>query len=146
MLERLSAFTPRDGLFPIIVGVPTLTLALAQIWLDTQPRPETKEAGIREESDERFSTWIRELKGKNLCYVIAFAWTAGLALAIYLLGYYVTIPSFLLLYSKLHDRGWRSSIVLTVTVSVFLYLSFVVGFKFEFYPGLLFESLGISLF
>ena len=142
-IERFFDFgwKMQDGLFPLIIGIPTIALGTAQIVRDTRHRQKPKEAGTGGAGDDSLSIWIRSLKGENLCYVIAFAWTAGLVLILYLLGYYVAIPLFLLLYFKLHGRGWRSSIALCLIISAVLYLSFVVGFKFIFYKGLLLKGL-----
>ena len=142
-IERLFDFgwKMQDGLFPLIIGIPTIALGTAQIILDMRHRQKPKEAGTGIASDASIGIWIRSLKGENLCYVIAFAWIVGLVIMIYLLGYYVAIPLFLLLYFKLHGRRWRSSIALCLIISAVLYLSFVLGFKFTFYKGLLFKGL-----
>lgn len=127
----------RDVLFPVIIGIPTIALAIAQVWLDTRRAQKPGEANSGTGAEARISVWIRDLYGTNFNYVLAFFWAIGLVVAIYLFGYYITIPLFLIFYFKLHERGWRSSAILTVAISAVLYLSFVIGFRFYFYQGLL---------
>ena len=136
----------RDVLFPVVIGIPTIALAIAQVWLDTRRAQKPGEASSGTGAEARISVWLRDLYGTNFDYVLAFFWAIGLVVAIYLLGYYIAIPLFLIFYFKLHDRGWRSSAILTIAISAVLYLSFVIGFRFYFYQGLLIKFIYSLMF
>ena len=139
VLIALFSYPLQAKLFPLVIGIPTLILAAIQVVRDTLPRFQPRKDNAGKGNGERFSSWIRELKGKNLGYLLTFAWIAGLILAIFLIGFYGAIPMFLFLFFKLHGQRWLFSTIMTIVMSSVLYAVFVLGFKFTFYEGLLFS-------
>ena len=85
------------------------------------------EAGKQEESRE---SWRGSL--------VAGAWVAGFFLVIYLLGFIIAIPLFVLSYMKLHGTRWVVAIVFAVLASALIYGGFELALKVNLYKGLVF--------
>ena len=66
------------------------------------------------------------------------SWILGLPLAVWLLGFRVAIPLFVLSYLRFHGRGWLISIILTVLTTIFLIGIFEFALGVELYKGLVF--------
>jgi hypothetical protein len=74
------------------------------------------------------------------------AWVLGLALGIYILGYIVITPLFLIAYMRWLKVKWRTIIIDTVLVSVIIYFVFQFFLKVELYPGLLFKWFDVRFY
>ena len=66
------------------------------------------------------------------------AWIMGFALAIYLIGFLVTTPLFIISYLKVRGKTWRQCITIAVVTTGLMYLVFEFFLKVELYRGLLF--------
>lgn len=69
---------------------------------------------------------------------LVFGWTAGLCLAIYLLGFYIAVPIFAFAYLKWRGRSWLTAIIFAIAILVFIYIVFNIGLKSPLYKGLIF--------
>ncbi len=69
-------------------------------------------------------------------------WLVAYLLGITLAGFLIASPLFLLAYMRVYRSGWRRSIVVTAVTFAVIYGIFVVGFKVDLYPGLLFKWFG----
>jgi hypothetical protein len=94
--------------------------------------------------------FIRELRSKKetrgaeeatplSAYWQTGAWIGGLALAIYIIGFLISIPLFIMLYLKRKGSGWLKSIIVAGVTTAFLYLAFEVALRVDLYRGLLFD-------
>jgi hypothetical protein len=70
--------------------------------------------------------------------ILTFVWFAGIVVAIYLAGFLISIPLFVVLYLRLQGKNWFISAISAVSTIVVLYLVFIVALQVELYPGLLF--------
>lgn len=66
------------------------------------------------------------------------AWILGTALGIFLVGFYITIPVFVLAYMKSHSIKWFTAIISAVITTGFMYGVFEVALRTELYRGLVF--------
>lgn len=66
-------------------------------------------------------------------------WILALAMGIWILGFLIAIPIFIILYLLKHDTKWLKSIVVGCITSTLLYLAFEVALKVDLYRGLLFS-------
>ena len=66
-------------------------------------------------------------------------WVVVFALAIYLLGFLISIPLFIILYLKRHGTGWLKSIIIGAVTTAVLYSAFEIALKIDLYRGLLFS-------
>jgi putative tricarboxylic transport membrane protein len=109
-------FGYRAGLFPWVIGIPTLLLALVQLAKDVMSHKKERASEHGELSPE--------VVRKRTFLIIA--WTVGCFLAIWLLGFSYAVPLFIFLYLKVEGReGW----LMTITVTFFSWLFFYALFE-----------------
>ena len=105
----------RAGLFPWVIGIPTLLLALVQLAKDLtrhKNEPAADHEAIAPEA----------VRQRTLSII---AWTVGCFLAIWLLGFSYAVPLFIFLYLKVEGReGWLMSVTVTFFSWLFFYMLF----------------------
>ncbi len=141
---------PYDArLLPLVIGIPGCLLALIQVGIEVadtrrQLRSPLKEAdygkvgpeapGATEESPDPSSTIKLEL--------VLLAYLAGLAIAILLLGFWLAIPAFVIVFLRFHEReSWRLTLALTAGAWVMLYGIFEYVLAIFIHKGFLVEYL-----
>lgn len=112
---------------PIIVG--SIVFILAAITLIRDLWAKEKPKGAVEQGEKE--TELRR-------YWPTAAWIASFALAIYLLGFLIAIPLFILSYLKLQGRGWLRGIIIAGITTSLVYLAFELALQVKLYRGLLF--------
>jgi TctA family transporter len=127
-------FGIRAGLFPWVIGIPTLLLAFPQLIKDMKVRTETHGA---EESD----AVAPEIARRRTITIIG--WTVGCFLAIWLLGFSWAVPLTIFLYLRFAGReSWPMTLAITLGAWLFFYLLFERMLNVPFPQGLLFELFG----
>jgi len=105
-------------LFPWTIGIPTLLLCFLQLGLDLfKTQKEGDVAGMMDLPVDRsvpVSVVIRRA-------INIFSWIFGLYLSIYVIGFIISVPLFLLLYLRL-QAGEPWNVIVTYTVVMFLFL------------------------
>lgn len=112
---------------PIMVGGIVFILATVTLIRELRAKEKPKGAVVQEEE----KTELRS-------YWPTAAWIAGFALAIYLLGFLIAIPLFILSYLKLQGRRWLRSIIIAGITTSLVYLAFELALQVKLYRGLLF--------
>ncbi len=112
------------------IGLGCIVIVLAAIELSH----EFITAKKKEEGEQSVKGWR--------IILLNLAWLGGFVLFIYLLGFLITIPLFLFLYTKWLGARWLTAIITAVVVLVLVYLIFGVGLKFQLYQGMIFQWLG----
>lgn len=74
-------------------------------------------------------------------YLIQSLWMIGFAVAIFLLGFLVAIPLFVILYMRAHGANWPISFLISAATLVVMYVLFSAVLEVTLYPGLLPEIL-----
>lgn len=69
---------------------------------------------------------------------LIFTWTAGFALGIYLLGFYIAVPIFVFSYSKWRGRSWLAASIIALGIIAFVYGVFGLGLKATLFRGIIF--------
>ena len=124
VVAAYAVYASRDwslgtGLFPWFVGIPVLVLAVIQMILDSYQSFRRSEAGPIETGDLQvdMSMGMGEVARKALGF---FGWLLGLFFGIIILGFFISIPLFTLLYLKYQAKeGWLLSSGLTLGTFVF---------------------------
>ena len=80
-------------------------------------------------------------KGIWLGYLVNMAWVGGFILAIYLLGFIVAVPVFVLFYMKRLGTRWLTAVIASVSTTLLIWGVFEVVLKLVLYRGLLWERL-----
>ena len=109
-------------MLPIIIGGIVFVLATISLVRDLLSKKETR--GPEEETSLR-------------TYWRTGTWIAAFALAIYLLGFIIAIPLFILSYLKWHGRRWLIAMGIAGVTTVFIYVAFELSLRVQLYRGLL---------
>jgi hypothetical protein len=130
VLVAAGLYTSRDWslqarLFPWTIGIPALGLCLIQLFMDlwkaVRPGSEAvdDDQGIMDlKVDKDIAPALVVRRAANI-----FAWIAGLFAAIWLVGFLVSIPLFILFYMRFQSREtWSSSLAWTAVT-----VGFIIG-------------------
>jgi putative tricarboxylic transport membrane protein len=130
-------FGYRAGLFPWVIGTPTLLLALGQLGRDVYGKKKRSAGGLAE-SVETHVDIAPEIERQRTLSMIA--WTVGFFVAIWLLGFSYAVPLTIFLYLKLagHEK-WPITIAVTFFSWLFYWSLFERLLNVPFPEGLLFE-------
>lgn len=141
---------PYDArLLPMVIGIPGCLLALIQVGMEVAgarrrlPSPLNKSdmgaigpegPGAAEESPDPTSTIKLEL--------VLLAYLVGLAVTVLLLGFWLAIPIFVIVFLRFHEReSWRFSLALAAGAWAVLYGIFEYVLSIFVHKGFLVEYL-----
>ncbi len=121
----------KSKLLPILVG--SIVFILAAVALKQEIFPAKRQAAA--------GTGLRaggEVKQTGRAYLTAWAWVIGFFVAIYLIGFIIAIPLFILAYMKSHRIGWATAVTFAILTVAFVYGVFDLAVGINLYPGLIF--------
>ena len=123
-------------LLPLMTSSAIFILAAMGLWRDIVKEYRPKEKVTEDDTGQR------EKDGEGWHgYLINASWIGGFALGVFFLGYFVTIPLFILFYMKRLGTSWRIATAFAVLTPLLLYFLFQLALQVEMYPGLLFKWL-----
>ena len=123
-------------LFPLLIGIPTSVLIVAQIMREVFAKGKSEKNAQGGEAIKKRVSWKATIRNVRP-YLFAVAWVGGFILMIYLLGYLIAVPLFLLLYLKLHGEKWLTTIGISAVLMAVMYFGFVLFLQVPFYEGVL---------
>jgi hypothetical protein len=127
----------RAGLFPWVIGIPTLLLALAQLGKDMLGREKPK--GALAAWEVAVDVPPEVARQRTISILI---WTIGFFLAIWLLGFSYSVPVTMILYLKFAGKEkWPMTIAVSFFTWLFIYGLFERMLSIPFPEGLLFTLL-----
>ena len=128
-----------SGAVPVLVAWGTIVLAI----IDVISQFETS-----------FGRWVRRLitadkivewkmEGDETASVprvlLSVAWVGAYLVALFLIGFIIATPIYVLLYMLIHGgRSLRDSALAAAATTLTIWLTFVVLFRYPLYPGVLF--------
>lgn len=135
-----SFWSFKTGFFPLAIGIPLIILALAHVLLEIVGAPE-KAGGPVVEAE--FANEVPpEVARRRVIEV--FSWIAGFILLVFLLGFPVAVPLFMLSYLRLQSgTGWWQSVALTAAAWGFFYGVFERLVRLQFEPGVIQTWMGL---
>jgi TctA family transporter len=123
-------FGVRAGLFPWVIGIPTLALAISQLLKDVR--------GERKVAEAEADAVPPQLARKRTLAIIG--WTVGCFLAIWLFGFSWAVPLTIFLYLRFAGKeNWTITLAVTFCAWLFFYLLFERSLSVPFPEGYLFE-------
>ncbi len=132
-------FGYRAGLFPWVIGIPTLILAIAQLGRDLYGKKARRIRGLAESVEAKVDVEPRIVRQRTTSIL---CWTVGFFLAIWLLGFSYAVPLTILLYLRFAGKEkWPMTIAVTFFSWLFYWSLFEKLLKVPFPEGYL-----ISLF
>lgn len=125
-----SGWTFKTGFFPLAVSIPLLILATVQLLLEIFGKEE-RAAGAAVDLD--FASDVpTELARRRV--LTTFGWIGGFIFFVYLIGFPLTVPLFVLGYLKFQSAvSWRNSVAITAVTWGIFYALFerLVHLQFE---------------
>lgn len=122
------AYSPRARLVPLVVIIPAIILAGGQLWYAHRGSLKDKPGSLNVPTPAEQG--FRERK--------IFFWLLLLVALLYLFGFLLAIPIFLVLFLRgWAKQGWPQTLGLAAGISLAVYLSFELGFRITLYRGLI---------
>lgn len=135
-----SRWSFKTGFFPLAIAIPLLISVLIHLYLEFFGAPEVRKGAAVE---AEFSSEALDSGARRRVFAI-FASIAGFIVSVYLIGFPLTVPLFLLCYLKLQSRvSWFRSLSLTGVTWGFFYLVFQRLVHIQFEAGALQTWLGL---
>ena len=133
-------WTFKAKLFPLAVSIPILILVTIQLVLDLLGKTETREGPAMDL--ELAADVPPEVARRRVIGI--FLWIAGFILLVYLLGFPVAVPLFMVSYLSLQGGiRWWQTVGLTAVAWGFFYVVFQRIVHLQFEDGLLQTWLGL---
>ena len=135
-----SRWSFKTGFFPLAVAIPLLVLVLLQLYFELFGAPEvSKGPAVEAEFVDDVAPEIARHR-----VITIFSWIAGFIFFVYLVGFPLTVPLFILFYLKFQsDAGWTHSIALTAITWGCFYMLFQRLVHIQFEPGAIQIWLGL---
>ena len=137
-LWESKGWTIRAGLFPWVVGLSVLPLALVQLAVELAGTRERRDGGKEAEAE------LKLLPGVVLRRTVGIiGWILGYLVIIWLVGFSIAIPLLTFLYLRFGAReGWVLAVVLSLLAFGFFHGLFVRTLQIPFPEGELLKGLG----
>jgi hypothetical protein len=130
----------KTGFFPLAIAIPLMALALLHLALELFGRPEAHGEGAVE---AEFSNDVAPAEARRRA-MITFVWISLFIMFVYLVGFPLAVPIFLVLYLRLQSKvSWSFSIGLTIVTWTAFYALFERLIRLQFAPGEVQTWLGI---
>jgi hypothetical protein len=134
------AWPLKAALFPLVMGIPLLVLALAQLALDLRRKPATADDPVL---DLARPADVAPALARRRTLAI-FAWMAGFVALVVLAGFPLAVPLFTFGYLALQGGvGWGLSLALAAAAWGFFHALFERLLRLPFEPGLVPAWLGL---
>jgi Tripartite tricarboxylate transporter TctB family len=128
-------FGYRAGLFPWVIGTPTLILAFFQLARDLVGKQKKVRAELVESAEGRVEVAPELARQRTISIV---SWTIGFFLAIWLIGFSYAVPLTIFLYLKFAgNEKWPMTLVVTFFSWLFYWGLFERLLRVPFPEGLL---------
>jgi hypothetical protein len=164
MVWIAAAYPPNSRFMPFVVGIPAIGLCLVQLVLDARERRRESRRSMQGKF-ERAEQSISRMAGQEVDFevareplpfaetetviprrelvrreVVLWVWFIGFISAILLLGFWLTIPAFLVAFLRFQaGASWRVALLLGLGASAVLMWVFEMVFRLEVHPGFLTE-------
>jgi hypothetical protein len=127
-----SQWSFKTGFFPLAVAIPLLGLTLLHFYLELFGAPERNKGPAVE---AEFSNEVPPEVARRRV-ITMFSWMAAFILAVYLVGFPLTVPLFVFLFLKFQSEvSWTKSIALTGITWTLFYGLFQWLVRIQFEPG-----------
>lgn len=135
-----AGYSSKARLVPLVVGLPTLALALYQV-VKLLRTPVLDQACDPDEDEDVVPCADDEVTRRN--EFRSLGWVLGCFAAIWIVGFLYGLPLYAFLYAKVRGReGWLLSLIPAAVSFAVLYGVFVHGLHVPLYKGLVSHLLG----
>jgi hypothetical protein len=124
-------------LLPLTIGSIVFVLVAIGLWGEILAGNERK-ATVTDAEESGMEKPGEEWRG----YLLHGGWVAAFFMAIYLLGFMISMPLFILSYMRRLGTRWHVAITFAVLTSMFIYVIFEFAIGIDLYRGLVFTWFG----
>jgi hypothetical protein len=131
-LLAAQSFRSQARLFPIVIGIVGLSLALLALAL------EIRRQAAGEPSAASMTMDTLDLVQAQRRTAIIMGWIVGFVVVVWLVGFFVAVPLLSLAYLRLTAReGWPVSLAYAAVSGIVFYALFGIAVRIPFEPGML---------
>jgi hypothetical protein len=135
--------TPRT--VPLALGLFVVAMSILILLGEKYPKLMSKFGGILEDLGETKLAGSGQAsprsKKTGRKFLIICAWIISFYVMIFLFGYLIAIPIFVIAFLKTNRRSWLSTMIITVLVSGLAYGGFQLGMRADFFEGIVFGGI-----
>jgi tripartite tricarboxylate transporter TctB family protein len=161
MVWIASSYPANSRFMPFVVGIPAIGLCLLQLVLDARERRRESQRLDAQGRFEKAEESISRIAGRKVDFEVAheplpiteaepeiprpelvrreivlWVWFLGFISSILLLGFWLTIPVFLVAFLRFQaGASWRNALLLGLGASALLMYVFEMVFRIEVHPG-----------
>ena len=147
MVLTSFSYFPKARLVPLVVGIPTLILAILAIIGEAYPKllrsldVNLKNFNGWDQDQEARLEELREMQfGRRV--LIQFIWLIGFIILIYLVGFLIGIAVFAILFLKVYGKvGWIKTLAIAAGTWGFIFFMFETFMKVALFKGVLFGAI-----
>ena len=144
MVGMAMTYPPETRLLPLVIGIPGMLLGLIQVGVEIRDARRKAGSAVGDEAGEQ-GTGTEDSTPSAVIVkreFVLLAYLAALAVAILLFGFWLTIPVFVIVFLRAHEReSWRLTLSLSLGVSAVLYLIFDRLLEIILHQGFVIEYL-----
>ena len=128
-----TTFNSQARMMPLIIGVPVMLLALAQLFVEVREAMRGKD-----ETPQEVQVQAKPAAPGHRHTLVIYAWIAAMFGALYLVGFVVTTFFYPLLYMRfVGHRSWRLAAGISLGAFAFLYIVMIMGLQVDLYEGVI---------
>lgn len=141
IISALTMPAIESKLFPLMFGGVTLFLASLALSKELLLRRNQKASEAPAAAEVKDKDSGGEKKESWRGYLVHIAWVAGFILGIYLLGFVISVPLFVLSYMRYLGTRWLTVIISAVVLTLVIHFGFDIALEMELPQGLIFTWL-----
>ncbi len=146
MVGMALTYPPETRLLPLVIGIPGILLGLIQVGVEIRDARRKAGSALGDETGEHGTGTEESVPPATIVKreIVLLAYLVALAVSILLFGFWLTIPVFVIVFLRAHEReSWRLTLGLSLGAWAVLYLIFdrlleIIlhqGFVIEFFFG-----------
>ena len=146
MVGMAMTYPPETRLLPLVIGIPGILLGLIQVGVEIRDARRKAGSALGDETGEQGTGTEESVPPATIVKreIVLLAYLVALAVSIILFGFWLTIPVFVIVFLRAHEReSWRLTLGLSLGAWAVLYLIFdrlleIIlhqGFVIEFFFG-----------
>jgi len=127
MVGMAMTYPPETRLLPLVIGIPGMLLGLIQVGVEIRDARRKAGSAVSDKAGEQ-GTGVEESVPSAVIVkreFVLLAYLVALAVSIILFGFWLTIPVFVIVFLRAHEReSWRLTLGLSLGAWAVLYLIF----------------------
>ncbi len=127
MVGMALTYPPETRLLPLVIGIPGILLGLIQVGVEIRDARRKAGSAVSDKAGEQGTGTEESVPPAVIVKreIVLLAYLVALAVSIILFGFWLTIPVFVIVFLRAHEReSWRLTLGLSLGAWAVLYLIF----------------------